>query len=79
LEAIILLSIEVKRFEENMLSFCTTHEVACQDVLRQGMLWNGKEFFQVLQIVLYFKSSIPIHPKFPYFLPFHLPDFIYTS
>jgi len=41
----VLLSAEVKLFDENML-FSTTREVACQEVVRQGMVLNRAEFFQ---------------------------------
>jgi len=49
----VLSCIEVTRFEESLFS-CTTREVACQDVARQGMLLKGMEFFhlQMLHTIL---------------------------
>jgi len=41
----VLLSAEVKRFDENML-FSTTREVVCQEVVRQVMVLKGAAFFQ---------------------------------
>jgi len=49
--------IEVKRFEESMFS-CIKREVACQEVVRQGMLLKVTEFFYSLQIILYYFHSI---------------------
>jgi len=48
--------IEVKRFEESMFS-CTKREVACQEVVRQGMLLKGTECFHNLQ--MFHTISIP--------------------
>jgi len=45
----VLSCIEVKRFEESLFS-CTTREVACQEVARQGMLLEGTEFLHNLQM-----------------------------
>jgi len=44
--------IKVKRFQVSMFS-CTTREVAFHDILIQSMLWNGTEFFHILQNLLY--------------------------
>ena len=48
-QGMILLCIEAKRFVENMF-FCTSREVACQEVVRQGMLLKGTENFHNLQM-----------------------------
>jgi len=55
----VLLSAEVKRFDENML-FSTTREVACQGVVRQGMVLKGTEFFQKSANVSNYSHSIRV-------------------
>jgi len=55
----VLLSAEVKRFDENML-FSTTREVVCQEVVRQGMLLKGAEFFQKSANVSNYTHSIRV-------------------
>ena len=51
-----LVSIEEKRFEENMFS-CVTWKVACQEVIRQSMLLKRTEFFHKMQLF----HTFPFH------------------